>query len=365
MLTSVQVDSQRKRRALAGTGWRLAAAAVLGCSMLLGATAARAEAASAIVVTTAVLATPITYSRPAATPALPTWAAWKVTVANNGGNVVNHITFTGATTVLTPGEAAPFLTAEGLNGASVSCTTTNPAQTAVSCALGTLRSRGDAVSFVLIFKGPVAVAAPLPADRIDFAWKVTYGEAVNDNTGASRQDTQTGLAAPVALGTPLATKVQSTVPRTGGTFFTGNTGVATATDPWTTTVAVPGRLTYTTALIEEFIDANSCSADLLTCNLTSLTIPGSFAFLEITLRRDITTIKPGAKISNAKVYYAADGVNFVEVPNCADSGGPYTNQPCIAARTAYTKKNAPVPTAPWEGDWEFVIRALDNGQYRG
>ncbi len=363
MLTSVQLDSRRKTRTGSLTGLHLAAAALLGSSLLLGATAARAEAASAIVVTTSALATPVTYSRPAATPALPTWVAWKVTVANNGRNVVNHITFAGATTVLTPGETASFLTAEGLGGASVSCTTTNPAQTAVSCDLGTLRSGGDAVSFVLIFKGPVAVAAPLPADRIDFAWQATYAEALNDNTGAARQDTQTGLAAPVALGTPLATKVQSTVPRSGGTFFTGNTGVATAADPWTTTVAVPGRLTYTTALIEEFIDANSCSADLLTCNLSSLTIPGSFSFLQITLRRDTTTIKSGAKISNAKVYYAADGVNFAEVPNCADSGGPYIGQPCIAARTAYTRKNA--PSVEWEGDWEFVIRALDNGQYRG
>ncbi len=363
MNVSLQPDSPRKTRARPRTALRLAAAALLGGGLLLGAAAARAEAASAIVVTTSVLATPVTYSRPAATPPLPTWAAWKVTVANNGKNVVNHITFTGATTVLTPGETAPFLMAEGLGGASVNCTATNLPQTAVNCDLGTLRSGGDAVSFVLIFKGPVAVAAPLPADRIDFAWQASYAEALSDNPGASRQDTQSGLAPPTALGTPLVTQVQSTVPRAGGTFFTGNTGVATAADPWTTTVNVPARLAYTTAMILEAPALNSCAPDLLTCNASTLTIPGNFSHLTITLRRDASTIKPGAKIANAKIYYASDNVTFTEVLDCAVTGGPQPGVPCMEARTAYTKKTAPTPQ--WEGDWEFVIRALDNGRYEG
>lgn len=366
MNTSLQFDSLRKTCTRPRTALRLATAALLGSSLLLGATAARAEAAaSAIVVKTEVLATPVTYSRPAATPPLPTWAAWKVTVANNGRNVVNHLTFTGVTTVLTPGETAPFLIAEGLDGASVNCTTTNLAQNAVSCPLGTLRSNGGAVSFVLIFKGPVAVASPLPADRIDFAWQASYAESLNDSAGASRQDTQTGLAPPTALGTPLITQVQSTVPRTGGTFFTGNTAVATAADPWTTTVNVPARLAYTTAMILEATALNSCAPDLLTCNSSTLTIPGNFAYLTVTLRRDASTIKPGAKIANAKVYYASDNVTFTEVLDCAVTGGPQPGVPCMESRTAYTKKNAPIPTLEWEGDWEFVIRALDNGRYEG
>ena len=377
MNTSLQFDSLRKICTRPRTALRLATVALLGSSLLLGATAARAEAAaSAIVVKTEVLATPVTYSRPTATDtvaALPTWAAWKVQVANNGNNVVNSIVFSGETKVLKAGEFAEFLTTESLTpGHAVTCNTTNALQTAVSCNLGTLRSGGDLVEFVLIFKGPVEVLPVLAEDRIDFDWRATYAEALSNNPQAARQDTQTGRTIPATeLGTSLPTQVKSTVPRTGGKFFTGDTGVATTADPWTTTVVVPSRLTYTTALIEEFVDVNSCSADLLTCNLSSLTIPGSFAFLQITLRRDTTTIKPGAKIANATIYYRPTPTlvtpepDSVPVLDCTVTGGPQLGVPCIESRKAYTKKNAPIPTLEWEGDWEFVIHALDNGQYRG
>jgi hypothetical protein len=141
----------------------------------------------------------------------------------------------------------------------------------------------------------------------------------------------------------------------------GTTGIAGADDKWTTTVAVPSFASAEVS--EDESDLNSCSADLTQCFTSSLRIPGEFTRLVITLRRDASTIGPGAKIANAQVFYAKDGVNFVALAACT-SAGPAPGQPCIASRKVYTKQSDPLLPDAW-GDWEFVIWALDNGVYRG
>jgi hypothetical protein len=86
-------------------------------------------------------------------------------------------------------------------------------------------------------------------------------------------------------------------------------------------------------------DLNSCSADLTQCFTSSLRIPGEFTRLVITLRRDASTIGPGAKIANAQVFYAKDGVNFVALAACT-SAGPAPGQPCIAQGLYQAKRSA-------------------------
>lgn len=299
----------------------------------------------------------VTFSRPFATPALPTYAAYTVTIANNGTNTLNNVVFTGSTAVALvngPAASAPFFQSDGL-----ACQTTNAGPPSIACPIGQLRAGGDSRSFTVLFSAPVQGTLPAPADKVNFSWAFNYAEGPNDNPGAAHQDTQTGVTS-TSLGTPTDSQVKSFVPAGGATIFTGLSGVATAADPWTTTVAIPS---LAEATVVESVLPQSCSADLLVCNASELTIPGTFAQLVITLRRDKSTIKPGAKISNAEITYAHDGVNFTPVQSCDLTGGPAPGVPCLASRKAYTKKNA--PNAEWIGDWEFIIFALDNGQYRG
>lgn len=331
---------------------RLAAAA-----LLLSISGLASAADPNVVVSVTAAPSTVTFSRPSASPALPTYAAYTVTIANNGNNTLNNVVFTGTTAVALvngPAASAPFFQSSGL-----ACQTTSAGTASIACPIGQLRAGGDSRTFTVLFNAPVQGTLPAPTDAVNFSWTFNYAEGPNDNPGAAHQDTQFGTTV-TALGTPTDSQVRSFVPAGGATIFTGLSGVATAADPWTTTVTIPS---LAEATVVESLLLQSCSADLLTCNASDLTIPGSFAQLVITLRRDKTTIKPGAKINNAEVTYAQDGVNFTPLQSCDVTGGPAPGVPCLAARKAYTKKNA--PSAEWIGDWEFIIFALDNGQYRG
>jgi hypothetical protein len=179
-------------------------------------------------------------------------------------------------------------------------------------------------------------------------------------------------------------------------------------DPFTTTVIVPAGSASTTASVAEREIAASCSANPR-CFESKLVIPGSFDFLTIILRRDRTTLMKSAPpkggghdhapgkghdkghghghdddddddgrysgqsaIDQAIVKYFPDDDpahpdKFIIVPNCSVVAGglPTPKHPCIQSRKAYPTQNSyksPVPPG-LEGDWEFVIRALDNGRY--
>ena len=65
-------------------------------------------------------------------------------------------------------------------------------------------------------------------------------------------------------------------------------------------------------------------------------------------------------------YAPADTGLGLIVPACSsDPTLPRSKEPCIESRTAYPTRNSkktPV-AAGFEGDWEFVIKAFDNGKY--
>jgi hypothetical protein len=327
---------------------RRVVAGLAACAALVGSLPAQAGDPN---VTTSVTALPaiVTYSRPADSPPFVTYAAYEVTVTNLSQNTLNNVRLDGVTTVAGSTSTAPFDSAVGL-----SCATTNATQTAISCAIGQLRGGGGTTSFVVIFRSPP------DGTRIDFAWQNFYSEGSNDN--GAHVDTNTGTTSTV-LGTPTATEVKTYVPPGGGSFYTGFTGVATAADPWTTNVTVPAAAK---AEVVETQQPSICSPDLLTCEVSMVTIPGTFEHLIIWLRRDASTIRKGAKIANSAVYYSADGITFDPnpIPKCADvGGGPSTEHPrCIQSQTEFTKKTAPTPE--YEGDWQWVILAIINGGYR-
>jgi len=160
------------------------------------------------------------------------------------------------------------------------------------------------------------------------------------------------------------------VPRTGGTFWTGNNGnlagspggVATAADPWTTTVVIPAINFTTTASALEEPSGVGCGGYYTSdaSFATNLNIPGAFESLVIYLRIDSTKHNPLWSIWDTSIKYTHDGGSPVPVRNCAiPVPDPRPGNPCIEKRTLYGN-DAPVE---WRGDWEFKIRALDNGRY--
>jgi len=296
----------------------------------------------------------VTYSRPLATPPLFTYAAYEVMVTNNSTNTLNNVRLVGSTSVVgDSAQSAPYVASIGLG-----CVTTTDVNT-IECSIGQLRGSGVGTSsFVVIFQAPPA------GTSVDFAWSLYYSEGSNDS--GAHLDTNAGTAS-VGLGTPIATEVKTYVPPGGGTFFTGSTGVATATDQWTTTVNVP---TPTKAEVVESTLPSTCAPDLLTCEASTLSIPGTFPQLTIWLRRDASTIAKGAKISSAKISYTGSepppipGLYPYDVLPCTDTTyGPLPQPgiPCIKGRTEFTKKTAPTPD--WVGDWQFEIWAKTNGKY--
>lgn len=306
----------------------------------------------------------VTFSRPFASPTLPTYAAYKVTIANNGANTLNNVVFTGSTAVALvngPSSSAPFFQSDGLV-----CQPAPGDPTSIACLIGQLRAGGDSRTFTVLFSAPVQGILPAPADAVNFNWAFNYAEGPNDNPGSAHQDTQLGTTT-TALGTPTASEVKSFIPASGGLIFTGSDGVARSGDPWTTTVTIP--VTAQASIVEQPA-AGSCTPDVPNCDLSSLAIPGlalpaDGPYLEVVLRRDAATIKPGAKISNAVIRYTPDVGPEIDVIACTlmPLGQPGVDQPCLVSKKAYTKKNA--PSADWIGDWEFIIRARKNGQYRG
>ena len=298
--------------------------------------------------------TTVTYSRPNESPPLITYVAYEISIVNNSKNVLNKVRVVGSTSVSgSETQTAPFVASIGL-----SCSPTNVSATAIECSIGQLRGGGGSSSFVVIFQAPTEGAS------VNFAWTHFYSEGSNDS--GAHTDTNTGTTS-TALGTPIATELKTYIPPAGGTFFTGSTGVATSSDPWTTTVNVPS---FAKAEVKETSSLQTCAPNLLTCETSELKIPGIFPKLVITLRRDVSTIAKGAKINSARITYTDPTtpdpriVYPYELLPCTDTTWgplPQVGIPCLNKRTEYTKRTAPTPD--WIGDWGFEIWAIDNGRY--
>jgi hypothetical protein len=293
----------------------------------------------------------------AASPqALETFAAYRIDLANNTTNHLNFVAFTAATFVL---NASTTATIDGLIGAPAGCTTT---ATRLSCALGTL-SPGAVISFHVIVKAPTA------GTQIDLNWTFNGSEG-NSTNGCctAKGKASTALVDPLADNSTVNTNVTSFVKGSGGTFFTGASAIATSADLWTTTVVIPSgfALGFTTAQVVESLSSSSCASDLRLCVVSALSIPGQFAALDITLRRDVTTFKNGAKIENAILYYQPTESNpAVPIGPCDASGNvPIGEHRCVLSRFTYTKKFVSDNNLPLDfiGDWEFKLKALENGR---
>lgn len=307
------------------------------------------------------------------TAAQPTYASYTVAIVHYSvrDELLKPVRFNASTTVVdaagieVAGQSAGFLVSSLPPGCALSAS----GPTAVECVFADgLFLKGSRIDFTLTVRAPSAGA------QIRLQSQTRW----NEPNEFDRLESEPVRSASTGLSAPDPAKVNSYVPPSTAatTLFTGvNGGAATPADTWTTTVTVPPLSLATTAEITEVVDPVTCAANLLDCSSSTLTIPGSFAELRIILRRDASTIAKNAKIGSARIFYDNPShpdprVTYpMQVPACGDTTFgtlPQPGIPCIASRTDHPNKATPKKPVPpgFEGDWEFVIRALDNGQYR-
>lgn len=332
-----------------------------GVVLALGAQSSALAGAGTLTTVVTPLTDVVTYSDGGS--GLVAYVGYKVAIANAGGNTINNIVFTGATTVTDGDEKAVFVSAQGAN-----CTVTNAAQTAIQCTIGQLTAGQGYPAFAVFFKAPEKDAVtPLPSgDSVGFAGVTLYAEGTGGVLNSKPQNsTGNWSATGVPLGTFNPTLIKSAVPNGGGKFFTGNGVASTAQDPFTTSVVVPAGPTFTIVTISESPAGGVNCSNFLTCYQSQITIPGSFTpYLTIVLREDAANIKPGTKIESVLISYVDAGNVAHDVGLCASPTTPLTNGlPCIASRVYYKSKTVPGWTPELDGDFEWTLINLVNGGY--
>lgn len=349
-----------------------ARAALLTCCCAAAPTAALAGAG--LLTTTVTPLTPeVTYSTLAsaspARPKLDTFIGYTVSIANGGGNTINNIRFTASTRVTDVDEKAVLSSIEG-----ASCTV-GGGGTTLDCAVGQLKSGQALPAFAVFFKAPVKdTASPLAdgvagncaaTDCVAFSGTTYYAETTGGATSPVDNSVSEWAAAGVPLGTFNPTLVKSAVPKGGGHLFTGSGGLATAADPFATSVTVPAGPAFTTAEIVETPDSLNCTNNFSACFRSDITIPGTFSpYLSIVLRQDASTILKGTKIESVLIEYSGSSGTIL-VGACASPTTPRSDGlPCIAKRTYYKSSRTPGWTPDLDGDFEWLLISLENGSYK-
>jgi hypothetical protein len=295
---------------------------------------------------------------------LITYAAYRVTLSNNTTNTLNRLFFNATATNAGSSEAVLFDSA--LPGAT-SCP--GLGTSTVACALGSLAA-GSSTQF------HVVVRAPQTGTRIDLNWRAGGFEGNGGGNGCCSTPglASTGLIDP-ATDPLFTTEVVSFVKPSGGTLFTGAEAVSTTADGWTTIVKVPAftSLPQTTATVIETSIAGSCQPYALAggCFSSDLTIPGTFASLDITIRWDKAFFSLGrTKAEDVKLFYTGSNSAItypIQLALCsADasiySSAPLPGRPCFDTAPKKLGKEDTANKELW-GDLQFRVRALDNGSY--
>jgi hypothetical protein len=291
-------------------------------------------------------------------------ASYTVTLTNISNSSALNVTRLLGTTSVTGGASGAKAVFKSADGAI--CTVTNADNTSIDCNAGGL-AQGASKTFTITF------TAPTSGTDITFTW-----QAVFDNGSAPGYSNGDAGTTDIGLDPIDTAKVVSNIPsNVAVTFFTG-TGIATPTDPWVSILRAPSTTQSVTATVVEGVSLSQCSADLLDCRTTTMTIPSTFGvagtrplsqFLEVTILRDASTIAKGAKIDAATLYYKhdPDAPGFGNpVQSCTDLTLPKAGVPCEdrTQRKEYPRKNTPkTPVSPgYESDWRFIIYLQDNGR---
>jgi len=301
---------------------------------------------------------------------LNTVVGYTVSITNAGGNTINDVRFTGATSVTDTDERAPLSSVEG-----ATCSTTADLN-GVNCGIGQLRAGQAFPTFAVFFKAPIKDAtSPLPngdvgncsaTDCVSFRGVTYYAEGTGGLANSVPQNSAAAWsAAPVALGTFNPTELRSALEKSGGAYFTGNGGISMNDDKFATSVVVPPSSKFTTVEIVESPDSINCGNNLTSCFRTDITIPGTFSpYLTIVLRQDSSTIVSGTKIESVLIQYTgSSGTTYVG--DCANATTPRSDGiPCVAKRVTYKNRKVPGWTIELDGDFEWTLINTSNGSYK-
>lgn len=329
-------------------------------------------------------------------PGLPTYAAYQVDITSQTTNVINGVQFSGetndgATAPLTPNPVGLYKETSFVSPITVTCGPPTPIDNKFHCDIGQLAG-GAKVSFVVVFNTPSTVSP------MQLQWKLQYsnGSTNSTTTPSSLYCTEDGATyTNVCKGTRITALItaDSTAQRKGfqtfipyssdSTFFTGN-GSALSTglglDASTTTkLTFPKNIGLRTALVDQVVTNGGANRDVTTSIATTVTVPnpdpitgldGKFnAVVTLELRRDASTIAPGAKIANLLHYmtYSHDGITFHTIKDCATIPVLESEVPpvCLDLENSrvLTRKTAGTTPDDW-GDWSLIIRAWENGAFR-
>lgn len=353
-------------------------------AMVLGAAAGAVSATGStgpeVVTTIAPTPASVTYS----TAGLPTYASYTVTLAHyaSRNELLKPVSFNASTTVVdasnvaVPGQSAAIVASSLPAGCTIGATPTS-----VKCTFPNgLYYKTDKITF------SVTVSAPGAGHHVNFSGQASWTDC---DDYWHRVETGPTVTAATALTAPNPLAVSTFVPSGGGTVYTGTNGglpASTTSATWAAKVTLPTSASSTTASIVNLIADPACprAANLLDCSASTMTVPGTFANLVITLRRDASTITKRAKIASAIIYYdqpghPAAGIPYAnygfQLPSCTDTtygALPRSGVPCIKSRTEVF-----VPRTSKDRDedcddrdkskklayWEFVILAVDNGRF--
>ena len=364
-------------RVLSRRSTLVAAGLLAGAGMLASSTPALAGA-GIVTTTVTALAPNVSYSTSGTKP-LVTYIGYLVTIGSDPSNTntINNVAFTGAASATDGAEKPTFFSADG-----ATCTTTNADLTAISCSIGQLRAGQTYPTFAVFFKAPVKVVngvADNPTeDAARFSGITYYAEGTGGVQSPPQNSTVLWSAADVLLGTPSPVNVKSSVPKSGGSFFTGS-GVTTPSDQFATSVTVPAAATYTAeASIDETTFTTGLSggtspttltcANFTPCYQSAVTVPGTFAYLTVILRQDASTINAGVKIGSVNIWY--DGSDALGdsyhgyLGMCPSPTSTLSDRPCIASSKYYKNKGVAGWTPELDGDFEWTINTNKNGGFK-
>ncbi len=327
----------------------------------------------------------VTYSDPAAVPALETYVAYTVRLTNNTPNTINRVTLRfslsgsdihGAT-LATPGAVLLGSASQLPDGCAVSSATT------IDCSVG--KMTGNATfpasgSFVPLYKAPAAASGVV---KLTSNVRVVYAESLNGSNPNVNSAIDIGQVA-VDLGTDNPASIKSALPKSGGSLRTGVAGVPTDGNRATEIASVPAVLA-STSFARATIDVLLAStADCLTqgrfyqCPAFTTSVRDEAGALRVfpaaqplalTYRVHPLNLKlSAAKVLNSVlIYYVPDGalddltgrIRVQDIcPTATSATG--TGTPCIASAFCY-KRSTPGWTPALDGVCEWNLNNTRNG----
>lgn len=318
------------------------------------------------------LSTEVTYSSISSKGVpLVTYIGYELTTSYTGTNTTNNVLLVGELTITDSDEVSTlvFDTANSDSACSAQ-TLASPNRVRLTCFVGTLRQGSGAKVFQVFFKAPKkevnGVADGDLTDSVTLTGTTLYAEQ-SDGAGNTNNAVAWNGPALVTLGTTVAGRIKSVLPKSGGKLFSGNGGIASGSDVFGTSVTVPAFSSYvTTEIVETEVSAGSgCINSVLStgkCYVLNLTIKDGanatviFADkLSITISIDQSILPQRLKPQEVIVKY--DGA---VVGNCPAAGVPLTNgMPCI--NSAVRIKDPKDPDR--NGDIEIEFLNYRNGSF--